>query len=277
MCGRGHDEWPARSARAAQSRGEPAPWAAVRQRAGHAARAVWEVLAPTRCAGCERAGALICDRCLEDITPIDPVHACLACGAPFGDVLCTECARTARGEAAQEVPDGQGRWCAACVFDGPVPRIVRSYKDAGEHRLAPLIAALMVDAATHAEHVAPERYGGIMSAADALVFIPATAAAYRRRGFDHMELIAREVSAQGGPPVLDALVKHGSSDQRALGRAGRIAAAGKAYEVVADARGMRLLLVDDVVTTGATLRAATRALLDAGAQLVEVLAFARVW
>jgi len=49
-----------------------------------------EALSPTRCAGCERFGALICQDCLASFALIDPCHSCIRCGAPFGDLLCTE-------------------------------------------------------------------------------------------------------------------------------------------------------------------------------------------
>lgn len=236
-----------------------------------------EAIAPTRCAGCERPGALICERCLARMIPVDPAHACTRCGAPFGDMLCTECGAHT---SAQEIDDASahvGRCLAATVFEDPVPRIIRAYKDAGERRLAPLIAELMLDAAEHAETTAPQRYGGLLSQADFIVFVPATAAAFARRGFDHMEAIAREFSQLSGVPVLDALCKYGRSDQRVLGRAARAEHARGAYEVVEPVRGMRLLLLDDVITTGATIRAASGALEAAGAAHVDALACTRVW
>ena len=248
--------------------------------------AALEVISPTRCAGCERPGTLLCDGCIARITPIDPVHACTRCGAPFGDVLCTECAGDG-AFAASDAPSGLhacapaceplGRTLAATVFEGPVSRIVRAYKDAGERRLAQPIAELMLDAAEHAEAAAPERYGGLLSAADAIVFVPVTAAAFSRRGFDHMELVASTFSYMAEKPVLDALLKHGKGDQRALGRAERQKQAQGLYEVVEPVAGKRLLLLDDVITTGATLRAARASLLQAGAARVDALAFARVW
>ena len=64
---------------------------------GRLREAALEVLSPTRCAGCERPGALICEACLSRIEVIDPVHACTRCGAPFGDMLCTECGTGRRG------------------------------------------------------------------------------------------------------------------------------------------------------------------------------------
>lgn len=236
---------------------------------------LFELLSPTRCAGCERPGEVLCARCLEALTLIDSRHACTRCGAPFGELLCTECdAATAREAPAQQVVD---RCLAMAVYEGPLPRVVRAYKDEGERRLAPVLAALLLDTAFHAETVAPDRYGGILTRADVLVFVPDTATAFRRRGFDHMEAIARPLAAASGRELVDALVKHGSRDQRALGRAGRAQAARGAYEVVADVTGARVTLVDDVITTGATMRAAAQALVDAGAAAVDVLALARVW
>lgn len=233
-----------------------------------ALEAALELISPTRCACCERPGELICPACREEIQLIDPVRSCLRCGAPFGSVVCTECA----GECG-----GVDRCLAAAVFDGPVGRIVRAYKDAGERRLAGEVARLMLDAAVRAQREAPERYGGLLVRCDAVVFVPATAAAYRRRGFDHMELIARRFCALTDIPLLDALVKYGRSDQRELGRQRRIETARGSYGVVAPVRGKRILLIDDVITTGATMSAAGLALKEEGAGYVDGLAFARVW
>lgn len=230
--------------------------------------AALEVLSPTRCASCERPGALVCDRCLAQMQLIDPARACVRCGAPFGSMLCTEC----DGE-----PASLDRCLAAAVFDGPPSRIVRAYKDAGERRLAEVIARMLLDTALHAQEADPERYGGILDAADAVTFVPATAHAFRRRGFDHMDAIARAFFLLSGAPLVDALVKRGRSDQRALGRGGRRASASGAYGVVAPVESMRLLLLDDVVTTGATIQAAAAALKASGAAHVDALALARVW
>lgn len=230
--------------------------------------AALELISPTRCAGCERPGELICSACENAIQVIDPARSCLHCGAPFGAMVCTECA------GAKTDLD---RCLAAAVFDGPVGRIVRAYKDGGERRLAAEIGRIMLGAAVRAQREAPGRYGGLLVRADAVVFVPATASAFRRRGFDHMELIARHLSGRSDIPLLDALVKHGSSDQRELGRADRLAEALGAYEVVLPVRGKRILLIDDVITTGATMSAAASALKAAGASHVDGLALARVW
>ena len=261
-----------------------------------------EALSPTRCASCERPGALVCERCEQGIVRIDPALSCTRCGAPFGSLICTECGPQRGFEpesepgadpasagfdvapgpgaapgAALRPPLAMDRCLAAAVFAGPPARIVRAYKDGGERRLAPWIARELLAAALRAEREAPERYGGILSGAAGIVFVPVTAEAYGRRGFDHMELVARELAAAAEKPLVDALVKHGRADQRALGRQGRLSSAGGAYETVLDVAGLDLLLVDDVITTGATVSAAAAALKRAGAGRVDVLAFARVW
>ena len=239
-----------------------------------------EALSPTRCLGCERSGSLICDHCLQALQLIDPMQSCLHCAAPFGDLLCTECERDnlqAQRAGTILTPPSIDRCLAMAVFEDPLPRIIRSYKDAGERRAAPLLAELLFDTLLNAEHTAPERYGGIVTAVDALVFIPATARAYRRRGFDHMQAIATPLAGMTDIELVDALVKHGSFDQRALGRQERQKTSRGAYEVVADIAGKRILLIDDVITTGATVRAAVSTLKRAGAHSVDVVALARVW
>ena len=274
-----------------------------------ARRAALEALSPTRCVVCERPGALVCAACASRIVYIDPRSACARCGAPFGKMLCTECqsgpdgradARPVSGAAlgldaqpALGVPpgcgalsspgdspdhaDSPGRCVAATVFEGVPARIVRAYKDAGERRLAAYIAQAMAESAQRAQAEDPRRFGGFLRESQAIVFVPATARAYRRRGFDHMEAVAFELAGLTGLPVLDALVKSGSSDQRKLDRNERLTASSGLYGVVEDVRSRRILLIDDVITTGATIEASARALYEAGAVCIERLAFARVW
>ena len=258
----------------------------IRGAVARAAGSALELLSPTRCCGCERLGPLVCDRCLAELALSDPAHACLRCGAPYGDIVCTECAGDgatggARLDGAGAGPVGAGAAVSRCLamatYEGPLPRIIRAYKDAGELRLARPLAEMLLDCALHAELAAPERYGGVLSAADVVCFVPATAAAFRRRGFDHMERLARPLAEMAGVPLDDALLKHGARDQRAYGRAGRRAAAQGLYEAVHGMEGARVLLVDDVVTTGATLAASAAALRRAGAAQVDALALARVW
>ena len=249
--------------------------ARIRPFAERAHESALEALSPTRCAGCERAGALICPDCLRSLQLIDPAQSCPHCAAPFGALLCTECAPD-EGAAAM-LAEALDRCLACAVYRHPLPHIIKAYKDGGERRLAPLLAECLYDCALNAQVSAPDVYGGILDEADAVTFVPVTASAYRRRGFDHMEEIARAFCDLAGLTLVDALVKGGSSDQRALGREERREHARGAYEVVEDVRGRRLLLLDDVITTGATMAASAEALRQAGAGHIDALSLARVW
>lgn len=112
---------------------------------------------------------------------------------------------------------------------------------------------------------------------DAVTFVPATRTAFRRRGFDHAELLAARVADELCVRLVHALERPITRDQRKLTGAERVAnLAGSFRARPHDVFGASLLLVDDVYTTGATLCSATDALMAAGATDVRCLTFARV-
>lgn len=218
---------------------------------------VAELLFPTRCAGCELPGDVLCDRCREDLPRIEPVGACPRCGAPYGHLVCTECWAT---EWAFEAALAVGS------LEAPLARAVVLHKDAGERRLAAVFGALLAEQVAAAWPGWPER----------VAYVPATRVALRRRGFDHGRAIAGSLGSELGVPVAEALHRTAARDQRELGRVARAANAAGTFRAGSDACG-RVLLCDDVFTTGATLDAAAAALLSAGAEAVRVAAVARAW
>ncbi len=227
------------------------------------------MLWPTRCVSCDQPGELICDECRARLPWVEQRLACPICGAPFGFLTCTECA---------------GNWVArstiaALDFHGTAARMVTCLKDAHELRLAPVMAAAMLTAleeasAWDAPDGAPRFSPGDV---DGVCFVPATASAYARRGFDHMELVSRELSAASGLPLADVLVRAAARDQRELGREERAENLAGTMRVCEDVCGMRLLLLDDVATTGASINEAATALLARGAASVTACVLARVW
>ena len=228
-----------------------------------------ELLWPTRCVSCEMPGELVCDQCRDNLPWIAQRWACPDCGAPFGYLTCTECAH--EWEARTSI--------CALGFAGTAARMVSCLKDAHELRLAPVIAAAMATALDEAS-AWPARDGYARfdpRAIDAVCFVPATSAAFARRGFDHMELVSYALCREEGLALADVLVRPYSRDQRALGREERAANLAGTISVCDDVSGLDLLLLDDVITTGASVREATRALLARGAASVTACALARVW
>lgn len=215
-----------------------------------------DLIAPTRCAGCEWPGELMCGACLERLPRIEPVRACVRCGAPYGWLVCTECWQSDLAFA------GAG---ALGEFEGVLARAVQLHKDAGEQRLGRLLGTLLAQA------VDPGRLGD----PDIVTWVPPTRAALVRRGFDHGQSIARSAARQWGLPCQAMLDRPRAPDQRLLGRSQRQHVARGSFTAAPTDRSV--LVVDDVMTTGATLDAAARALLDAGATRVSAAVVARVW
>lgn len=184
--------------------------------------------------------------------------ACAGCDAP--DVsLCSGC-RRALGPRPTRRPLGPGLVVtSALVFDGVVARCVRALKEEGRTSLArdlgPALAAALAATVPPGARVA---------------VVPGTSAAFRRRGYRPVELLLHRA---GYRPMRLLRVVRAPRDQRGLGRAARGENVGGAFAARAVAGGT-VVVVDDVVTTGATLREAARALRAAGADEVVAVALA---
>jgi ComF family protein len=161
----------------------------------------------------------------------------------------------------------QLEWCAA--FSGPVRDALHALKYRGERRLAgPLGAALA------------ERWSAVGRGGQVLVHVPVHPARLRERGFDQALDLARSAGRHLGLPVVPALERLTSTRaMHALGREARASNVGGAFGVRSGHRrevaGRWVVLVDDVVTTGATLSGCAAALLAAGALAVSAVTVAR--
>jgi predicted amidophosphoribosyltransferase len=218
-------------------------------------RALLDLIFPPRCAGCDLPGTLLCERCSAAVARIDAAGACPRCGAPGRDGRCAECA--GRAFAFFEAR-------SASLLEPPVSRAVVVLKDGGERRYAGVLATLLAEATD-----------GWLTAADVLVPVPASPAALRRRDFDHARDLTRALGQLTGNRVADALRSRASADQRALGREERLANRASAFVAVGEVDGERIVLVDDVFTTGATLDAAARAVSSGTTSAVRALSVAR--
>ena len=313
-----------------------------------------ETLWPSRCVGCDVPGSLLCKTCDEKLERINLNLACPRCGAPWGHTVCTECPNPGsvdRHELPIKLPFCFEGARAACSFEGIAEKLIRSYKDHDERRCTKIIA----------REIARAVYTNVQF--DHIIAIPASKQAIKKRGFDHMACIAKELGVLLDIDVLEILESKKSADQRLLNAEERqknkkgsfgirqeYVCSKKAYALRAQTlktsmaknadikdgvsklarcsstgcspilagrsstgcspsfpsgcspksaedtpksptgcspksktkvnyflKGKRILLIDDVFTTGATLNAASETLLENGAESVHVAVFARVW
>jgi len=129
-------------------------------------------------------------------------------------------------------------------------------------RLAPRLGSLLADRIAESSAVA----------FDVVTWAPTSTAHRRRRGYDQAELIARVVARRLEIPAKQVLRRRGSTSQTGHSRRERLG--GPVFRAHRSVRGARVLVIDDVTTTGATLRSARRALRSEGAVLVDCWAVA---
>ncbi len=190
---------------------------------------------------------------------------CAGCRAP-GEWLCLECRDASDAEPLVLARALRGR--AVGAFAGPIREAVHAFKYGGEHALATELGSLV------ARLVARDLATGILL--DAIVPVPLHRARLRERGYDQTLLLAEHVSRSCGLPVVPALRRiRWSGPQVELDRDRRAENTSGAFVGVAGSlRGLRVALIDDVTTTGATLRAAAAAARASGARALRVYVIA---
>jgi ComF family protein len=229
-------------------------------RAGRLA-GLWELLFPSRCLGCQKRGVVLCADCLPTI-PWQGPYVCPRCAreSPLGG----RCRRCLGGGS----PDLSGVR-AACRFDGVVRTAIHQLKYRRASFLAPFLARLL------AQSLSQRRLD-----VDLVVPVPLDPARQRERGFNQATLVAAELSrlANYPAPAAGVLIRaHHRRPQVGLRAAERRRNVQGAFLCVAPEAiaGRRVLLIDDVMTTGATLEACAAALRSAGAAIVLAAVVAR--
>ncbi len=197
---------------------------------------------------------------------------CMGCGARAGferDWLCEDCRRAlaSRWIGADQPPRGGAIAGAAYGYSygGPAAGMVRNLKYRGVRLLADPMGRVMASAF---EALRPVEIDGVVP-------VPMHPKRRRERGYNHAELLARQVAARLEAPLLDALARTRDTRQQArLSDAERMRNLENAFALTREVKGLSLLLVDDVCTTGSTANACARTLLEGGARAVWLLCYA---
>jgi ComF family protein len=227
-----------------------------------------DTLYPPTCLACRAATDLhgaLCPRCWSAMRFIERPY-CERLGTPFEQDL-------GRGlispQAAADPPVFARARAVARFEDGPARALAHRLKYSDRAELARPIARWMARAGAE-----------LLSDADLLTPVPLHPSRLWRRRFNQAAALAAEISRQTGKPCDLSAIKRvkATRSQIGLSRAQRAENVQGAFRVADGAvvRGRNVLLIDDVLTSGATANAASRVLLRAGAKRVDVLVFARV-
>jgi len=249
--------------------GGMAPLSSLGTALSNAARMALDVVLPPRCLSCGSVVAgdgALCPPCWGQLAFISAPH-CVRCGLPFAfevapEALCGECVRS-------EPVFGRAR--AALHYDGSSRPLILAFKHGDGTHAAPALGRWMARAA-----------GELVRDADLIVPVPLHRWRLFRRRYNQSALLAGAMARQTNrSAAADILVRRRATpSQGGLSRTGRVANVRGAFAIAGShreaLRGSTVLLVDDVMTTGATISECARILRRAGAAQVDVVTLARV-
>ena len=220
-------------------------------------RLALDLLFPLTCLGCGQEGKLLCQACVANLPRLKAPY-CRICAEPNARSLCRWCYGIAPAFDGLRAP---------YLMEGPLREAVHALKYRGVRAAAPQLAELLADFLK--SHSIP---------GEELVPVSLHSRRLRERGYNQSELLAKELSKRTGLPVnAGALIRARDSGPqvRTVSRERRRENVSDSFQCKNDMTGRRLILIDDVATTGSTLSACASALKAAGAVSVWALVLAR--
>ncbi len=225
---------------------------------------LWDVISPKRCLECGKEGNYFCERCVGDLQVIDQI--------------CPVCANRATGGVVHK--GCKSKWemsglVAVFGFGGVIRRALSRIKYRFVYAIVYDLAQVSVNFVTQNSPI----YLDFMQFLDKktiVTFIPSYWARKRRRGFNQAEELARELAKIWGTPCKDLLTKTRNIEQVGLSRKERIGNVIGAFSLKDVGKlSEKIVVVDDVWTTGATMRECIRVLRKGGAKTVWGFTIAR--
>lgn len=207
------------------------------------------IIAPEKCVSCQKIGELFCTVCQNlYLQPRPPVC-----------YMCNKLAKNWRTCKSCQSSSNVYSCIVPYEYDGLFKILIKKYKYQRQRSLVKTLTKLL-----------PNPVDGV----DFVTFVPTSSKRLRQRGYDHAKLLGLELSRKYNRPLISPLIRVSNSRQVGKSRKERIEQASLAYECAKKSQGS-VLLVDDVVSTGATIEACSGLLKKHGAKRVIVLAVAR--
>ena len=213
------------------------------------------IVAPHQCLVCEREGAVVCDWCLPDFAAALP-DRCYKCKTIAPDSrVCKPCRTKSPLKHVWVRTD----------YEEPNKQLIHNFKFERQQAAAIPLARMM------AEKVP------FLSRDTIIAHVPTATSRVRKRGYDHAELLAQALAKELGLPCQTLLLRTTQTRQVRSSREQRLKQMEGAFMALKSGalRSQKVLLVDDIVTTGSTLESAARCLREAGAKTVDAVVFAQ--
>ena len=209
-----------------------------------------QMLAPHYCVNCNAKQRLICEKCIQ-LCIRSPAETCYRCNALSPEnKTCRSCRSSGQVFSLHKIT----------YYEPPMSEVIIRMKYAAARQGASELGRLVADRLT-------------LPSADLVTYVPTDTARVRQRGFDHAKIMAKVVCLRTNTPIMCTLARRaGHTKQTGSSRRRRMEQMKESLEVVNTDKvaGRHVLLVDDVVSTGASVEAAAALLRDAGAKRVHV-------
>jgi len=226
---------------------------------------ILDLVFPRRCVSCPRIGQWFCDFCAQRPVPAPSRQVCQLCGvglpADAEDLGCP----------CPVCDDALGWVGVAALYEGPLQQAIHALKYDDGAELGPSLARYL-RAATAA---AP--WPAILGRLDGIVPVPLHKDRLKERGYNQAGLLAAALAADSATPLLDSAIERFEATSTQVGLSPTERAENVMGKFKADSglvAGKALLLVDDVFTTGATMRECASVLREGGAEAVYGIALA---